>query len=114
MDRVELSRHIGTHTGGVYCMVGQKQGKGGIIASSDDVLGYLFLRYVYYYTCYYILLYFAHCSFTCMCMLQLADITVHAVACVATSSVGLTLVMTLNLCTSIILISKQLMHYICA
>jgi hypothetical protein len=47
MDRVELSRHIGTHTGGVYCtsMVGQKQGKGGVIASIDDVLGYLFLRY---------------------------------------------------------------------
>jgi hypothetical protein len=55
MDRVELSRHIGTHTGGVYCtsMVGQKQGKGGVIASSDDVLGYLFLRYTPVYVLSY-------------------------------------------------------------
>eukprot|EP00611_Tribonema_gayanum_P022355 TRINITY_DN4469_c0_g1_i1.p1 TRINITY_DN4469_c0_g1~~TRINITY_DN4469_c0_g1_i1.p1 ORF type:complete len:1067 (+),score=347.82 TRINITY_DN4469_c0_g1_i1:601-3801(+) len=46
MDRVELTRHIGTQTGGVYCtsLTGTKMGGGGVIASSDDVVGYLFLR----------------------------------------------------------------------
>ncbi|KAG5190324.1 Metalloenzyme, LuxS/M16 peptidase-like protein [Tribonema minus] len=45
-DRVELSRHINTHTGGVYCstVTGTRAGANGAVAAPDDVVGYLFLR----------------------------------------------------------------------
>jgi Peptidase M16C associated len=46
MDRVELTRHIGTQTGGVYCgaMTSTRLGQGGVIAPPSNIVSYLFLR----------------------------------------------------------------------
>lgn len=45
-DRVEFSRRIGTHTGGVYAstVTATRAGDGGTVSAPNDVVSYLFLR----------------------------------------------------------------------
>jgi len=46
MSQVELTRHISTQTGGIYCsnILGTKLGKDGNIPIEEEIIGYLFIR----------------------------------------------------------------------